>query len=297
MRTTFQRVLQPMRMTRRHALVAAVVVAATLAPLTAASPALATSTAIKEEFLPFDNCPVQTAEVCTVAYTTGGEFVIDHKTVPIHKTITLQGGLASSSYEAQPLIAAVGVPSLSLTPLTVPGGLAGIEGLEGIGGEVTATAELVGPPSSIIVNKQALATFSGAAVTLPIKVKLSNEVLGDECYVGSDAEPIVLHLTTGFTSPPSPTAPIRGSHTSLEGKDKGRIKYIEKVSLVDNDFAVPGASGCGGSLSPLIDLVLDADIGIPAQAGQSTAIMDGSLEEAASEWVAKYKPKQKKAKK
>jgi hypothetical protein len=297
MRTTVQRFLQPMRMTRRHALVAAVAVAAALVPLTAAAPALATSTEIKEEFIPFDNCPVQTAAVCMVAYTTGGEFVIDHKTVPINKTITLQGGLATTSYAAQPVLGAEGAPTLSLTPLTVPGGLAGIEGLEGIGGEVTATAELVGPPSSIIVNKSALATFKGAAVTLPIKVHLSNEVLGDECYVGSDAEPIVLHLTTGATSPPPPAESIRGHLTPLEGKDKGRIKFIEKISLVDNDFAVPGASGCGGSLSPLIDLVLDADIGIPAQAGQSTAIMSGSLEEAASEWVAKYKPKQKKAKK
>jgi hypothetical protein len=269
---------------------------AALATLGAASPALAAKID-KEDFLPFAHCPVQTAAVCMVAYTTGGEFVIGHKTVPIDKTITLQGGLASSSYAAQPVVAALGAPTLSLTPLTVPGGLAGIEGLEGIGGEVTATAEIVGPPSSIIVNKSALATHSGAAVTLPIKVKLSNEILGDECYVGSDAEPIVLHLTTGQTSPPSPAEPIRGSLSTLEGKDKGRIKYIEKVSLVDNDFAVPGASGCGGSLSPLIDLVLDADVGIPASAGSSTAIMNGSLEETASEWAVKYLPKQKKAKK
>ncbi len=296
MTPTPERSPQPAHGARRRALVVAIAVAATLASLGAAPAALA-SPIDKEDFLPFDNCPVQTAAVCMVAYTTGGEFVIGHKTVPIKKTITLQGGLASSSYAAQPVLAAVGAPTLSLTPLTVPGGLAGIEGLEGIGGEVTATAELVGPPSSIIVDKSALATHAGAAVTLPIKVKLSNEILGDECYVGSDAEPIVLHLTTGQTSPPAPAEPIRGSLSTLEGKDKGRIKLIEKISLVDNDFAVPGASGCGGSLSPLIDLVLDADVGIPASAGSSTAIMNGSLEEAASEWVEKYKPKQKKTKK
>jgi len=296
MRLTFEGVLQPIRNTHGHALAVAIAAAAAIAMLGAASPALA-SPIDKEDFVPFANCPVQDAAVCMVAYTTGGEFAIDHKTVPIDETITLQGGLASTSYAAQPVVAAVGAPTLSLTPLTVPGGLAGIEGLEGIGGEVTATAEIAGPPSSIVVDKSALAEHAGAAVTLPIKVKLSNEILGNECYVGSDAEPIVLHLTTGETSPPFPAEPIRGALSVLQGKDKGRIKLIEKVSLVDNDFAVPGASGCGGSLSPLIDLVLDADVGIPAQAGLSTAIMDGSLEETASEWAAKYKPKQKKTKK
>ena len=41
---------------------------------------------------------------------------------------------------------------------------------------MTATAEIVGSPSSIIVDKSALATHAGAAVTLPIKVKLSNGI-------------------------------------------------------------------------------------------------------------------------
>jgi hypothetical protein len=293
MRLTFQRFPAQIAGIRRRRLVLAMALAAPLAALGAAPAALASSK-LKEEFLPFADCPLASASVCLVSTTTGGEFVIDHKTVPIEVPVTLQGGLGGESLYEQPLLAAADGATLSKTPLTVPGGLVGIGGL---GGEVTATAELAGPPSSVIVDRWNLIGEKTPAVTLPIKVKLSNEILGNECYVGTDSEPIVLHLTTGQTSPPSPTEPIRGSLSTLEGKDKGRIKFIEKISLVDNDFAVPGASGCGGSLSPLIDLVLDADVGIPASAGSSTAIMNGSLEEAASEWVAKYKPKQKKTKK
>jgi hypothetical protein len=274
----------------------ALAVACSAATLGATAPALASSV-LKEEFVPFANCPVESAALCVVADTTGGEFVIGHKTVTINKPITLQGGLPTSAYTAQSLIAAANGVTLSQTPLVVPGGLVGIEGLEAIGGEVTATAEIAGPPSSVLISRQALVLRSGAAVTLPIKVKLSNEVLGEDCYIGSDAEPIVLHLTTGRTSPPFPAEPIQGSASLPEGGAKGKITRIKKVELVDNDFAVPGASGCGGSLSSLIDIVVDADVGIPSAAGSNTAIMDGSLEETPVQWAVKYKPKQKKPKK
>jgi hypothetical protein len=271
----------------------AIAAAVALASMGAAPSALASS-AVKEEFAPFADCPVESAAVCVLATTTGGEFVLGRKAVTIDKTITLQGGLASHAVTAQPLIGAADGNTLSHTPLTVPGGLVGIEGL---GGEVTATAELAGPPSSVIISEAGFVFGQEPAVTLPLKVKLSNEVLGEDCYIGSDAEPIVLHLTTGTTSPPSPTQPIKGSKGTFAGEDKNRIGTFQNTSLVDNDFAVPGASGCGGELSPLVDLAVDADVGLPASAGQSTAIMNGTLAETSAELAKKYLPKQKKKKK
>jgi hypothetical protein len=294
MRLTFERFSGRIAGMRRRGLVVALALAAPLLALGAASPALA-SPKLKEEFLPFADCPLTSANVCLVSTTTGGEFVIGHKTVPIEVPVTLQGGLAGESLYEQPLLGAADGDTLSKTPLTVPGGLAGIGGL---GGEVTATAELAGPPSSVIIDRWNLIGEKTPAVTLPIKVKLSNEVLGEDCYIGSDSEPIVLHLTTGTTSPPAPAEPIKGSVGNRQaGKAKGKIRYIEKAKLVDNDFAVPGASGCGGELSSVIDLVLDLDVGIPASAGQNTAIMEGTLEETSKEYALKYLPKPKKAKK
>lgn len=278
---------------RARALAAGALLVAVALGAAAATPALGAS-AVKEEFAPFADCPVETAALCIVARTTGGEFVIDHKTVPIEGTITLQGGLASNTFTSLPLLGAVGGETLSRTPLTVPGGLAGIAGL---GGEVTATAELAGAPGSVIVNKADLLSQSGTAVTLPLKVKLSNEVLGEECYIGSDEEPIVLHLTTGTTSPPLPFSPITGARGKIEGKAKGKIVAISGTSLVDNDFSVPGATGCGGSLSAVVDAAVDLDVGIPSPAGLNTAVMDGSLEETTAAYAAKYKPKPKKTKK
>lgn len=274
---------------RGRTLVVGLMAAFIFAMLAAAGSARAASP-LKEEFAPFADCPVETAAVCLVANTTSGEFVINHKTVPINKTITLQGGLPSTSFLAQPLIGTADGNTLSKTPLTVPGGLVGIGGL---GGEVTATAELAGPPSSVIVTKvNILYPKNGNAVTLPLKVKLSNEVLGNECYIGSDAEPIVLRLGTGTTSPPPPNTPIQGSAT-LESRARGKITFVPST-LVDNSFSVPGASGCGGALSPIIDAVVNLDVGIPSPAGYNTAIMSGTLEETSAELAKRFKPKPKK---
>jgi hypothetical protein len=274
---------------RPRALIVAVLAGGAMAALTAA-PALASSV-IKEEFAPFFNCPVTTASVCEYATTTSGEFKIGNKSVPIEKTIVLQGGLPTESYGEQTLLAPSEGETLAKVPMTVPGGLVGVGGL---GGEVTATAELVG---AITIDRSNFVEFHGTAVTLPLKVHLENSYLGEECYIGSDAEPIVLHLTTGYTTPPSGTEPIEGTHSIISGKAKGKIRYVEKDTLVDNDFAVPGATGCGPSgLQSVVDEALDTDVGIPAAAGKSSAIMSGSLEESSAANVAKYKPKPKKTK-
>jgi hypothetical protein len=294
MRQTLERCLDWMGVGHGQVRALALAFATPLAIMGAAPPAMATS-ALKEDFIPFADCPVASASSCLVSTTTSGKFVIGLKTVSIEKTVTMQGGLATESFYEQPLLGASDGNTLSKTALTVPGGLVGIGGL---GGEVTATAEIAGSPSSVIIDRWNLIGQKTPAVTLPIKVKLSNEVLGEGCYIGSDSEPIVLHLTTGTTAPPSPTEPISGRVGNREaGRAKGKIRFIEGASLVDNDFAVPGASGCGGELSPVIDLAVDADVGIPAPAGRNTAIMNGTLEETSAAYAAKYKPKEKKTKK
>jgi hypothetical protein len=269
-------------------------IAAALAALVAAGPAAAVKEpVVKEDFAPFADCPTESSAVCIVSNTTGGEFKLGSKAVPIPEgtVIKLQGGLPLESYVGQTLIAPPDGKTLSENPLTVPGGLTGIAGL---GGEVTATAELAGP---IEVNRGDLAIPVGPAVTLPLKVKLDNPVLGESCYIGSDAEPVVLHLTVGKTAPPAPAEPLEGHRNPIEYKHKKRLVYIPNNTLVDNDFAVPGVSGCGGALSAIIDPIVDLDTGLPAKAGESKVVMTASLEETASKWAAKYKPKVKKAKK
>ena len=258
----------------RRAVVVMVLAAALVSALCSALPALAAPTG---EYEVFAQCPLSNPNVtaCINASTSSGEFTVGSRTVPIKHTIRLQGGLAENSETGVvSFVAAANGETLSKTPQTVPGGLLGIEGL---GGEVTATTELAGPASSIGINEAALLEETGTALALPIKVKLSNPILGNHCYVGSNAHPIMLELTTGTTSPPKPNNPIKGARGEIVVTGEGAIVNFVKNSLVNNSFAAPGVEGCG--LIPfLVDPIVDLDLAVPAPAGHNTAVLDGTIQ-------------------
>jgi hypothetical protein len=258
----------------RRCLVLAII--ASLAALGSASSALATS--FVREFDIFAHCPVNAPGItlCANSKVTGGEFKMGSTAVPINKTITLQGGLNAHTSE---LIPATDGNTLSKTPLTVPGGLLGVEG---VGGEVTATALLAGPVHVILGN---LFTGAGPLVLLPTVVKLDNIALGDACIIGTEAEPISLSLTAGTTNPPPPNEPITGSNGKVSNRALGQVTVVSGTRIVDNSFSAPGVNGCGGILSLVLDLAVDLKAGIPAAAGHNTAIMAGSFEEAESRIV------------
>jgi len=243
---------------------------AAIALLGSASSALA---GLQQEYQKFSDCPVENpdTDACVFAQTTSGEFKLGSKTVPITRTITIQGGINNETNE---LIPAVDGNTLSKTPLTIPGGLIGIE-LDGIT-EVTATAELAG---TAILNATALNEEKGVAAELPVKIKLDNPLLGSSCYVGSDADPVVMKLTTGTTNPPPPNTPISGKRGNVDPFTDPGIIHVTDNTLVDNAFAAPGAQGCTTPLSVVVDPVVDLDAGLPAASGQNTAILNGSFDE------------------
>ena len=209
----------------------------------------------------FAPCPYNNPLVsgCLYSPTTSGEFIVGNGTVPISKPVILQAGLVGSTGA---LIPPESAEELSKTALPIPGGLVGIE-LPGNFTEVTATAELAGPASYT------------SKINLPLKVKLDNPlnvVLGSGCYIGSEAEPLELHLGAETTNPPPPNTPITGK-AKFSAIDGGAIQVIEQT-LVDNAFAAPGANGCT-LLPPVGDLAVNVKEGLPAAAGKNTAIMTG----------------------
>jgi hypothetical protein len=275
-----------------------VVAVAALAPLAIASSASATEHHPKGNYAPFADCPLSNSatELCTVANTTSGEFTVGKKTVPINKTITLQGGLHENTKGELEFIAAEDGNTLSKTALNVPGGLLGIEAPkswpillqflfnelvinDGFTG-VTETTELAKPASAIKLNTTNLIFEEGVALQLPTKVKLNNVFLGSECYVGSSSSPVTLNLTTGTTSPPAPNKPIKGSAGALEILEEGFLVRLNGGSLVDNAFSAPEATGCGGIFSFFVDPLVDSILGVPSASGHNTAILTGKLEEA-----------------
>lgn len=281
---------------RKRTLVVAMGVMAPLAILGTASPALAVEHHPKPPFAQFKDCPLANMSIndCLFAQTKSGEFKVGKKTVPIVNTITLQGGFIGTEGELK-FVAAENGETLSKTPQPVPGGLLGIVAPsflpgflqelfnefinKGITG-VTATTELAAPASSIGLDTENLIEETGIALSLPVKVKLSNPFLGENCYIGSNSHPVVIEFTTGTTSPPPPNKPIKGKAGTLEGEDEFLLIRLKNNSLVNNSFAAPGVEGCGGIFSFLIDPAVNAELGTPSAAGTNTAILNGTLETA-----------------
>jgi len=280
-------------------LVAAAVVA--LAVFGFAAPALALKPT--GDFVNFGNCPQKVTGVnyCVFAQTSSGEFKIKKTTVPITKTITLQGGIIDNEETgAETFVnAANGAETLSKTPQSVPGGLLKVmlptffpEPLKLIFNEfinkgptgVNATTELVG---NVSISRLNLIIKSGAALVLPVRVHLENEFLGPSCYVGSKAHPVNLELTTGTTSPPPPNTPITGSAGTAEIKDEENLVILRNNTLVNNTFAAPEAEGCGsqilfGLFTGIIDSAVDSQLELPSASGNNTAILKGTIENASA---------------
>jgi hypothetical protein len=126
---------------------------------------------------------------------------------------------------------------------------------------------------------------------LPVKIKLGNAFLGSNCYIGSSSSPIMLNLTTGTTSPPPPNTPISGNPGTPQPNGAFNMITFSGNRLVDNSFAAPGASGCGGILfSWAVDPLVNSILGTPSPAGKNTAILEGKTQIAIAEAVRESEP-------
>jgi hypothetical protein len=253
------------------------------------------------EFTKFAQCPTATEGVtrCLNSVTTGGEVVLGSKKVPIVKSVTLQGGYGQPNFnEESPeflfskFYAASNGITLSKAAQPVPGGLAGLVNCKEISNfllriscEVTfengltgvnSVLELAKPASEIRISENHLAEGEGIALKMPVKVRLENPFLGESCYVGTSS-PMIWNLTSGLTNPPKGTAPITGKVGEVEFLEKARILKLNNNELVDNTWAAPKASGCGGIFSFLIDPIVNASSGLPSAAGKNVARLKNTV--------------------
>jgi hypothetical protein len=310
--------------TRKRTLVmAAMALIVPLTALTSASSAMAEPMGI---FKIFNQCPTEIPGLaqCSYAKTTSGEFVIGSTKSPISVPVVLQGGYIptgnpenEAEYFALP---AKNGESISKSEQNVSGGITGLINCEEITGSglietffrnlckgtlekgitaVGAVAESVASEKNpSIFNEFNLAREEGTALTLPLRVHLKNSLLGNSCYIGSEKEPLQLHLTTGATKPPAPFKSIHGALGETETKQEFtkegkrlRMLRISGNSLVDNTWTAPGASGCGEAnilgfkITGFLDSFLDAKTKIPNKAGENTAILKGELNAATPEVV------------
>lgn len=209
---------------------------------------------------------------CTRSVIKSGKFKMGSKNVPIENPMTLVGGITENGD-----IVHNSSGGLSKTKQKVPGGVVGLTGLtwlaEVLGSEALtlyAVTELAGTPNL------------GESLKLPIKVHLVNPVLGNNCYVGSNSDPINLNLITGTTSPPPPNQPITGKEPEFTVNQSNGVLEGKNGTFVDNSFSAPGASGCTltlfGFLPVGLNDLVDLQAGLPAAAGTNETVQNFDLE-------------------
>lgn len=246
------------------------------------------------DFARFKWCPWSVVEVdkCLYSATEGGEIVLGKKTVPIVNPITLQAGISEPVAKVSKAFSAANGVTLAKAPQPIPGGLAGLvpdgssnylvkrlikyffsNGLTG----VSLTPELAKPAGDIRFSEENLLEEEGVALELPLKLRLENPFLSKRCYVGSAGSPVEWELTTGTTNPAAPNKPIAGSAGETEFLGGGEILHQKDVQLVDNAWAAPAATGCGGVIAFLVDPVVNAQLGKIA-AGNNRAILSGTID-------------------
>jgi len=257
--------------------------------------ALASSHHPKGEYAQFAECPLNRATItdCVYSLSNGGYFTVGKKTVPLKNPVTLQGGFEGAGENIK-FFGAENGDTLSKTPQPVPGGLLGItaptwwpkslqewfnnqinEGFTG----VNAIVELAAPATSITLNVENIFTREGTALGLPTKIKLENAILGSNCYVGSNSNPVQINFTSGKSGS------VEGAIGEVSINEAFTIVTISGGKLVNGTFAAPGASGCGGIFSFFIDPLVNSVLGIPSASGKNAAVLEGKLQDARAEAV------------
>lgn len=245
---------------------------ALLAPVAQATPPAA-------PYEDFAGCPSpaedKSVASCVKFVFKGGHLELGKRDVPIANPVVLRG--AQKKITGEFLANAEGGIVPARQP--VPGGLIGLTGMEWLDElldqpqlRLFATVELAGQPGNLLA----------ATLGLPVKVHLENPLLGGNCYVGSNASPIQLDLTTGTTAPPPPNQPISGSPTGeLEAEtERPKVRTARDGAYVDNSYAVPAASGCVLKLGPYqipVDKAVNRAYGLAAAAGTNEAVLNYDL--------------------
>lgn len=197
---------------------------------------------------------------CVASITQpGSTFTIGDRTTETTNPSTTQWAFGSFDEEVGSLPVVPGSTSVTAQPEEVEGGLLGLVPPEALAGildpvlGVQSRVEAAGDVSEWLL----------APPTTRLKIKLINPVLGDNCYIGSDDDPIVLQ-------PEEVEAGALEFEDDPNGFEVFIIRSVGSV-LVDDTFAVPEARGCGPLGIGLLDPLINLQVGLPSPSGANEA--------------------------
>jgi hypothetical protein len=292
------------RSLRGAVLAATVTTLAGLCLLASAGPAAAVT--LNGAWAPFTRCPVDNPAMlaadgvkrvaaCGSADSPGGSSKIGNTSLATAHT-NLQFGLIENDTVTPSTFSVLQPPggSVLAAPASVPGGLLGLmcpsqvplvsalcnEITNSRLNAVTATVQSAGAPSHFNITAQF--QVGKPIVTLPVKIHLQNPLLGSDCYIGTNSDPIILH--------PANLTPPKFGHGQLfnpNGTPDPTNGVLQSNVLIssegDSTFAAPGVSGCGGLLlSAVVDPAIDLKEGLPSPSGSNRVVLNHVTSEIAS---------------
>jgi hypothetical protein len=272
----------------RIAFLGALVVAGLLVPAGSAS-----AQTLNGIWGPFTRCPVDSpsilasdgvssAPACIAASSPNGSIKLGNSTQTTGATNLQLGATIDAATANFSLVSPAG-GAMVAEPVDVEGGLLGLmcpsdiplvsaicAGLVGSElNQVTAVVEAAGDPSNF--NRAAALSMGQPIVTVPVKVHLENPILGPNCYIGSESNPIVLR-PRNMTQP---TLSIAVGDLDGTPNPTGRLARLTGVSTQGDDtFAVPGATGCG--LLGVLDTAVNQQQGLPSPAGNNNLVLNNA---------------------
>jgi hypothetical protein len=266
---------------------------AALGVLVAASSAYATT--LNGDWAPFNRCPVDNPAMlsadgnnrialCLASDSPNGSIKLGHVTVATGDTNLQSGLVANNTTGIFSLVPPVGGAIVS-APVHTPGGLVALMCPSSSPpassickvvtknpslNDVVATVRAAGAPSNFNLN--AGLSAGQPLLTLPVKVQLRNPLLGGNCYIGSNANPIVLH-PENLTSPTFGSQSFDANGTTDPNGVMGEF-VLSGETQGDSSFAVPAATGCGPG--GVADATINSRLGLPSPSGNNNLVLNNA---------------------
>jgi hypothetical protein len=244
-------------------------------------------------YAPFTECPLRNplmaesvpgdATGCIAGLATSGTFSFGSTTVQVVHPVTAQFGVysppnASPNQFSGGVLQALNGKTLVDSPEYVPGGLAKALGCPSSTPPLKKLCDEARQPGNANVNAWVqeagpISNFGLTSWTQPVKIRLINPVLGDNCYIGSNSSPVVLNpsITSGSLSfVPDPNPTLFPNIAVLE---------ITGAQATDTTFSLPPVQGCGpgGAANIAVDSAIDASQGLPSPSGSNSLVLNGNF--------------------
>jgi len=118
-----------------------------------------------------------------------------------------------------------------------------------------------------------ITNFQLTTWTQPLKFHLINPLLGPNCYVGSDDNPVLVNPSINKGSLVQENDPNPQNHPDTS------VLVIKSAVATDTTFTAPGVTGCGpgGTANIAIDEAIDTAAGLPSISGSNSITLDGTF--------------------